>query len=172
MEINLVLKNYRCFTDSNPAHFSIKSGLTGIIGVNNSGKTTILKFFYEFRNIFQNLQHVPSIITAMSPNGLVFSPPPTLKSNDDYFCNSNDRHMEMSFSCKEDYKGELVDFEPFPDRFSILVKRDENIARLSVKHKDGSFLTYSDKIGNHNGALIINGSAITNVNIFVSIFRR
>jgi len=48
-----VVKNYRCFSDSNPARFVISRGMTGLLGVNNSGKSALLKMFQELRNVFQ-----------------------------------------------------------------------------------------------------------------------
>lgn len=44
-EVDLVLKNYRCFPSSCPARFSVRSGFTAFVGVNNSGKSSLLKFF-------------------------------------------------------------------------------------------------------------------------------
>jgi hypothetical protein len=49
MQIALTVRNYRCRSDTNPATISLRAGLTPFVGVNNSGKTTLLRFFYEFR---------------------------------------------------------------------------------------------------------------------------
>lgn len=53
MRIGITLKNYRCFPDSSPAHFEINEGWVAFLGVNNSGKSSLLRFFHEFRNFFQ-----------------------------------------------------------------------------------------------------------------------
>lgn len=55
MEIELEIKNYRCFPDTQPLKIKIGHGFTGLIGVNNSGKSSLLRFFYEFRRTFDNL---------------------------------------------------------------------------------------------------------------------
>lgn len=56
MEFEFTIKNYRCFADTKPAHFSIRQGgFIAFVGVNNSGKTTLLKFFYELRLLFQQM---------------------------------------------------------------------------------------------------------------------
>ena len=52
-EVAITIKNYRCFSDSRPARFTLKNGLTSFIGVNNVGKSSLLKFFYEFRDLFR-----------------------------------------------------------------------------------------------------------------------
>src|SRR6266849_3839293 len=62
MDIELTIKNYRCFSDEKPARILIKPGFTAFLGINNSGKSSLLKFFYEFRNLFQLLSDT-AIIT-------------------------------------------------------------------------------------------------------------
>jgi ABC-type cobalamin/Fe3+-siderophores transport system ATPase subunit len=54
LEIELEIKNYRCFPDSRPAKIRIGNGFVALIGVNNSGKSSLLRFFYEFRHLFSN----------------------------------------------------------------------------------------------------------------------
>jgi energy-coupling factor transporter ATP-binding protein EcfA2 len=55
MQIDITIKNYRCFPDTNPATIRLQNGFTAFVGVNNSGKTTLLRFLYEFRWLFQAL---------------------------------------------------------------------------------------------------------------------
>ena len=53
--IKLTLKNYRCFTDEEPATIELGAGFTAFVGPNNSGKSAFLKFFYEFQNLWSQL---------------------------------------------------------------------------------------------------------------------
>jgi predicted ATPase len=55
VDIDLTLKNYRCFLDAHPARFRVRPGITAFVGVNNAGKSSLLKFFYEFRPLFGSL---------------------------------------------------------------------------------------------------------------------
>jgi AAA15 family ATPase/GTPase len=55
MRIEIIVKNYRCFPDSSPARIVIEDNWVAFLGVNNAGKSTLLKFFFEFRDFFQNL---------------------------------------------------------------------------------------------------------------------
>jgi hypothetical protein len=55
MTIDLVLKNYRCFPDRLPTALRIQPGMTALVGKNNSGKSSVLKFLYEFRDLFRLL---------------------------------------------------------------------------------------------------------------------
>ena len=57
MDIEITIKNYRCFPDSKPARIFLQKGFTGFVGVNNSGKSSLLKFFYEFRHLFARLSN-------------------------------------------------------------------------------------------------------------------
>ena len=53
-DIKVTIKNYRSIPYDNPITIEIKEGITYILGVNNIGKSNLLKIFYEFRNIIQN----------------------------------------------------------------------------------------------------------------------
>src|SRR5690349_20413397 len=58
MRIELILKNYRCFPDDSPAHLVLENDWVSIVGVNNSGKSSLLRFFFEYRPFFQTLSNV------------------------------------------------------------------------------------------------------------------
>jgi len=57
MKFEITAENYRCYTQRSPMRISFSPGFTGIIGVNNSGKSAALKFFFEFRNFFFAISH-------------------------------------------------------------------------------------------------------------------
>jgi len=59
--IDLTIKNYRCFPESSPARIAVRPGFTALLGVNNSGKSALLRFFYEFRGLFLSLSNVSTI---------------------------------------------------------------------------------------------------------------
>lgn len=100
MEIELTIKNYRCFPDSRPARLTIKPGFTSLIGVNNSGKSALLKFFYEFRQTFNQLCAPQSLVTALKQERDVsaqgVTDPRTI------FCNKNDRDIEIHINIPSD----------------------------------------------------------------------
>ena len=50
----LTVKNYRCFSDAHPLRFDVGDGFTAFVGPNNSGKSSILKLFYELRPVFRS----------------------------------------------------------------------------------------------------------------------
>ncbi len=51
----LVVKNYRGFSDKSPLRIEIGNGFSSFVGRNNAGKSSILKFFYEFRTLWDEL---------------------------------------------------------------------------------------------------------------------
>jgi hypothetical protein len=53
MNIKISVANYRCFTDALPARFEIGPGFTAFVGVNNSGKSSLLRLLYDFREFFK-----------------------------------------------------------------------------------------------------------------------
>jgi ABC-type multidrug transport system ATPase subunit len=53
VDAKFTIRNYRCFSDEHPLEFILRDGFTAFVGPNNSGKSFILKFFYEFRFIWE-----------------------------------------------------------------------------------------------------------------------
>jgi ABC-type cobalamin/Fe3+-siderophores transport system ATPase subunit len=50
--VEITIRNYRSIPYNNPITISIKPGITFILGVNNVGKSNLLRFFYELRWLF------------------------------------------------------------------------------------------------------------------------
>jgi energy-coupling factor transporter ATP-binding protein EcfA2 len=53
MDIDVTLSGYRCFSPNYPVTLSLRGDTVALIGVNNSGKSTLLKSVYELRPLFQ-----------------------------------------------------------------------------------------------------------------------
>lgn len=97
MDIDITLQNYRCF--QKPTRITLRKGFTGFIGLNNAGKSSILRFFFELRPIFQQYQNnLPSLLDG-SRNG--FSSPPYVFDHEDIFCTNNnqDIKIQIAFQC-------------------------------------------------------------------------
>ncbi len=60
LELDLTIKNFRCFNDSAPVNLALRSGATALLGTNNSGKSSLLRMFFELR---------PLLGAAASNNG-------------------------------------------------------------------------------------------------------
>ncbi len=99
IDATITLKNYRSFSQQEPAHFSIRGGLTGFIGPNNSGKSSLLKSFHEFRNYWGQL-------TSNNNIGLLFRSAFSPGYQDLYdpkeiFCDSNEDPLVVEFAFPE-----------------------------------------------------------------------
>jgi len=57
----ITLKNYRCFEDTKPLSLEFGPGFTALVGPNNSGKSSCLKFLYEGRQLFDVLRNINSL---------------------------------------------------------------------------------------------------------------
>src|SRR6266852_3340554 len=96
--IDITLKNYRCFSQSDPVRLSIRPGLTAFLGINNSGKSSLLRLFFELRNLFGFLSGPNGNLLAalqgqrqgLSAQGLL---DPT-----EFFPRGNQADTEISFS--------------------------------------------------------------------------
>ena len=125
MNVEITLKNYRCFSDSEPAKFALDKGFISFVGANNSGKSTILKFFYEFRNIFKILSDEWSFGTfanALAGQFVQFEKPSSISHSDELFCNTNDRDIEIHFKFKN-AKAVEKDETPFLSQMNIIIPR-------------------------------------------------
>jgi ABC-type Mn2+/Zn2+ transport system ATPase subunit len=56
MIVDLHLRNYRGFSDAHAAAFRFGSGFTALVGPNNSGKSSLLRFLHDFRSLFEMIR--------------------------------------------------------------------------------------------------------------------
>ena len=153
MHVEIILKNYRCFSDSEPAKFSLDKGFTSFVGANNSGKSTILKFFYEFRDIFNTLSDPKNVVTF--GNALIgqlppFKKPSSIAHSDELFCNTNNRNIEICFKFKN-AKAIEKDETPFLSQMNIIIPRGtqykfgielySNEGKVAVTNEDTLYYT-------------------------------
>ena len=76
-QIDLTLKNFRCFPDHRPAKITLGDEFVAFVGSNNVGKSSILKFFHEFRVLFSILADPGSLLAALfrKETGMNLLPP-------------------------------------------------------------------------------------------------
>jgi AAA15 family ATPase/GTPase len=54
--MKLIIGNYRNFPLSNPIEIDFKEGITFILGINNVGKSNLLRFLFDFRVFFKSYE--------------------------------------------------------------------------------------------------------------------
>jgi len=97
MDIELTIKNYRCFEDTYPVRLRLHNGFTAFVGVNNSGKSSLLKSFYELRPLFRKFSSPSSNLIEALRGKEPFSFQG--KNDKDAFNDRNERELtfEVSF---------------------------------------------------------------------------
>ncbi|SRR6266568_502471 len=133
MRIQITLKNYRCFPSESPAQFEISKGFTAFVGINNSGKSSLLRFFYEFRDLLQRLS---SVGAGDVPNGLssasAFGYANCVKDPEELFCNQNERGLEFEIEILDppsNLNGRNV---PYISRVTCVIPRPQTNFSLSI----------------------------------------
>jgi len=116
MEIEITVSNYRCFSDP-PVRFTLKEGLQSFVGVNNAGKSCLLRMFYELRSLFAQL-HPGQIVQALF-GAQPFSQMSQVKDAEEIFHDRNSRDLVLMF----DMDGTAIDGVQTPRRLEITVKR-------------------------------------------------
>ncbi|MCH8284291.1 MAG: AAA family ATPase, partial [Chloroflexi bacterium] len=97
MNVDITIKNYRSFEDSHPARLQIGDGFTAVVGPNNAGKSSILRFFYELRHLFTLLGNIEVVKQGINGESTVFTPVPEVLDNGEIFCKFNERDLEITF---------------------------------------------------------------------------
>ena len=133
MQVDITLKNYRCFPDSKPARISLRKDLTGFVGVNNSGKSSLLKFFYEFRDLFQLLaQPDGTYLRASLMKDQVFQFARSVLDPEEMFCNINDRDLEVELHFTTASNTAKESGLSTPERLLLTIPRGRNIWRTKL----------------------------------------
>lgn len=90
----VTLKNYRPFADSAPLRIAIEPGFTALVGPNNSGKSSFLRFIYESREIWRPFGERSHIINYANgtPNAEVIG----VGDPAEIFHNQNDRPITIA----------------------------------------------------------------------------
>jgi AAA15 family ATPase/GTPase len=92
MPIRLTLKNYRCFVA--PAVIEFHPGFTAFVGVNNAGKSALIRFLVEFRNLFEAIQNQQllqaSLVGSNNPIQVQH-----VSDSEEVFSNLNDKPIEI-----------------------------------------------------------------------------
>ena len=95
--MEIIAKNYRCFSSAHPLRFEVVDGVIAFVGTNNSGKSTILKFFYEFRDLL-GTSFTSTILIGQQEFNVQFK---GVKHQSEPYFKYNTEPLEITFKDKE-----------------------------------------------------------------------
>jgi len=148
-----------------------RNGLTGFVGVNNSGKSSILKLFYEFRNLFQVFQNRGAWHSALSGGQENFQYGNTVADSAEVFANTNTRDLSIELQFIEQNRPTEIDGAITPDKLIINIKRNTNTFTAELYHAENRIQTTTQKIGNIADGTYSIGDRRIDVTDFVDLFK-
>jgi len=123
--INITIKNYRCFPDEKPVHITMRNGFTAFVGVNNSGKSALLKLFYELRGLFSGISRSSDDLLHALRNSRAFTKAVTVEDNNELFCNANLRDISFEIKVNASINNKQTD-GVLPEKIVFTIPRGEN----------------------------------------------
>lgn len=92
--VKVTVKNYRCFSDSRPAVIEIGDGFTAFVGPNNSGKSSLLKLFFELRDVWRRISASGNFLKLLNGETENFHVNGVLDQAE-VFCDNNTRSLQI-----------------------------------------------------------------------------
>lgn len=151
MDLEVSVSNYRCFSDK-PVRFALKPGLQSFVGINNSGKSCLLRLPYELRSIFTNLSGPGSAFQFMQQQ-TSYASPPMVKDQEEIFCDRNARDLNI----RVDFTPDPTRGAPMPSRFEIIVARSTKTWTLRIYSGNSAIEPGQGKVAmrNEGGEIIL-----------------
>lgn len=154
MKYTIKIKNYRCFGQK-PQTIELNAGFTAFVGVNNSGKSAILKMFYELRPVWSHLSH-PGHLAILSKTSNFGQSLLGVQDCDEIFNHFTNGNIEIDFSIQ----GEQNHFY-----FTLLISKGGNSAvRVSMIRDvllDGKITQFLDNLSNSSGVFSLDYRQVT-----------
>ena len=123
-DVDLTIKNYRCFPDTNPLSIQLRDDVVVLIGPNNSGKSSILKFFYEFRELFRMMDGLSgNFLNALRGRDERFGLLRDVADPAELFSNSNNRALEFEVTFRQNETAAGDQAPETPSKIRIMVPR-------------------------------------------------
>ncbi len=125
MRAQLTIKNYRCFVD--PITIEIGSGFTAFVGINNAGKSSVMRCLLEFRRLFQLIAS-PTGNFINHLRGAQSFPLDHVTDHNEVFSNRNNNQIEISFEFTYDSRPSHLD----PRRLLLIIARSPTHNSVAV----------------------------------------
>jgi hypothetical protein len=128
MDVHLTVSNYRCFSDRQPASLVIGDGLTAIVGANNSGKSALLRFFWELRPLFAELAGPPPRLQQALAGNVGFNA--SISDLDQLFYDGGTGDLVVVIELPD--RAASPGGEPVANRFTLTIPRGTNTYSLAI----------------------------------------
>ncbi len=145
LPIELEVHNLRSFTGK-PARLELDGGFTALVGINNAGKSSLLRMFWELRPVFQALQDIfgpsPARDVSRLLQGRPWGQSPQLAPGERIFPTGapGDLTLTLRFGMSPHDPD-----DPFWPRTATITLNREHAISLSVETAEGRFPGSSDK---------------------------
>ncbi|MBC8401887.1 MAG: AAA family ATPase [Candidatus Marinimicrobia bacterium] len=173
IDIELVIKNYRCFPDKHPLKINIKNEFIAFVGCNNSGKSSVLKFFHEFRTLFSNFSGDSGWSTVIGSQGGAFSDYNSVKDKNEIFTNTNNRDLIIELRIRKlrnkiSYENTLIQ----PDKIILTFKRDTTRYFSSLFAQGNEIELIKSTVTKEEDAIFSTNALRIDVSDFREVFKR
>jgi ABC-type multidrug transport system ATPase subunit len=139
MKAEFIIKNYRCFEDGHPLRFILEDGFTAFVGPNNCGKSSILKFFHEFRIFWSYLTGPTGNIQNLLAGRTVPLNFQSVIDQSEIFCDSNNRDILIEIDL------DRLDHINSPQISKVVfyISKSTTITVKAEFYADGNFIDYT-----------------------------
>jgi len=134
MNLEITVKNYRCFGDLVPARIKLARGTTALIGSNNSGKSTLLRFFYELRPLWERAAADDSACLSLFENGFTLPHLPTLRAQEQLFHRHNHNDLVIGLRILRP-PGARAETGSGPDEIFVVISRKNLHCQARFDHE-------------------------------------
>ncbi len=111
--ITIELRNYRAFDDTHPVTWRLHQGFVAFVGVNNSGKSSLLRFLHEMRWPLGFLERLhEGQVQALMSGTPQQVPIRSVADIPEILCNRNGRDMTARFILDSAHAADPVGVEP------------------------------------------------------------
>lgn len=151
MNLEITVKNYRCFNEAHPATLRIHRGTTALIGANNVGKSSLLRMFYEFRPLFALLADDPRNWIKLLNESIPLPPLLEVQDRDAVFHRHAKGDLVLNIRVRDcDYARRKPDPHPYlvPGEVDLVVSRKNGQVRARLDGQRGRFQLVDAK-GSH-----------------------
>jgi predicted ATPase len=151
MDIDITIKNYRCFPISKPARICLRPGFTALVGVNNAGKSSLLRFLFDFRSLFSMVAPANGgFLWALKGVQTPFAFPPHILDVNEIFNDSNKEGLEIEIRAQPTSPlGPLV-----PAWLRLVLPRASNTFVATIDLHNHPFDPQSLRFMNGNGRVL------------------